>query len=120
MSGIATSIGGQFIDVFQGTLPVSYISHEISLPAMNSNSNHEAHYDFVLPSDITVPMLYVAYDAGGSNSNSLYYFTHLGGNSWRLTFWGVGFVQPAGGWTRNWVEPLVKAGTKLIIGGFRG
>ncbi len=120
MSGIATSIGGQFIDVFQGVLPVSYISHEISLPAINSNQDREAHYDFEIPSDITVPMLHVAHDTGGGGSGSVYYFTRISGNSWRLTFRGLGYMQSGSQWRPNWVEPLVKAGTKLIIGGFRG
>ena len=119
-SGLEISMAGNFIDPFQGSLPVSYISHEISLPGINANSNHEAHYDFVVPSDIAVPMLYLAYESGDGNGNSLYYFTHLGGNSWRLTMWGVGYVQPVIGWRKNWTEPLLKPGTKLIIGGFRG
>lgn len=121
MSGISISINGDFMDVFQGTLPVSYIHQELEVPSMTSNSSYEAHFDFSIPPEITIPMFYVSYENNRNLNASLYYFTHLGGLNWRLTFWGVGRINTyLNKWETNWTEPLVKAGTKLIIGGYRG
>lgn len=118
MSGLAISVSGQFIDVFQGVLPVSFIQQELSLPAINSNSNNEAHFDFTVDASITVPLFYVCYDTGSSSSTN-YYFTKLTGSTWRLTFTGVTYIQN-GLRIKNWAEPMVKTGMKLIIGGYRG
>lgn len=118
MSGLAISVSGQFIDVFQGVLPVSFIQQELSLPATNSNSNNEAHYDFTVDASITVPLFYVCYEAGSASSTN-YYFTKLTGNSWRLTLTGISYVNN-GNRVKNWTEPMMKAGTKLIVGGYRG
>lgn len=115
-AGIEIGVKSGTLSVFQGVLPMSYIDEERTLPNINSNGT-SASYDFNIPSHITVPMFYVVMDVTGGY---LYDFQHLSGTSWRINFYGIKTINMATGGVIQWTEPLVKAGTKFIIGGQRG
>lgn len=115
-AGIEIGVKSGTLSVFQGVLPMSYIDEERTLPNINSNGT-SASYDFSIPSHITVPMLYVVMDVTGGY---FYDFQHIGGTSWRINFYGIKAIDTVTGAVTQWSEPLVKAGTKFIIGGQRG
>lgn len=115
-SGIAIGVGGGTMSIFQGVLPMSYIDEERTLPAINSNGTL-ASFDFTIPAHITIPMFYVVMDVSGGY---VYDFQHRGGTSWRINFYGIKSIDRETGSEIKWTEPLVKAGTKFIIGGQRG
>lgn len=127
-AGMQIDIGGSGVmDVFNPYLPVSYIHSEFRLPRKNSQ-NYEASHDFDIDPSIINPFFYVTGPEVNMYFN--YYFTKLSDTRWRVTLWGIGWmnayydnsgnIQGYFPWKPYWEEPLMHNGIAVVVGGYRG
>lgn len=110
---------GHLQDIFQGTLPLSYISGKINVPPIPADSSGFGSWEFDVP--IEEPFLFCTPIVG-----SQYYFEKVSTYRWRLRVVGKYMVVVANRVTyppdKSWKKPNFndEGEIKILYGGYRG
>lgn len=111
---------GNLQDIFQGTLPLSYVQGVIDVPPVSSANNGFGAWEFTVPIDNPYLLL------GGMPTNADAYFEYVSGRTWRVQIVGrTHYIQPGNNPALRydlWNKPNfnTEGQVKIYYGGYRG